>query len=431
MSFLWAFGSLLVTMQNLFQKILFLLAGVFLPSGVFASVVINEIAWMGTEASYNDEWIELYNNSDSAINLAGWQLEAADGTPAIQLSGTVPAHDFYLMERTDDNTVPGVAADLIYKGSMGNNGENLRLYDVSGGVKDSVDALSGWFSGDNALKQTMERKRVDADGSEAENWQTSLDAGGTPKAQNSSGVQQQPAQTDSRASTTPINPVNDQTPPTPFQTALEKREEANSVNIYFPDGIVLNEILPSPEGSDAEEEWVEFFNQNDFSSDLSGWQMTDTTGSVKTYLFPAGTLISAKGFLTLTRPISGITLNNGGDGLQLKKPNGALADQVSFSSAPRGQSYNRGTNDWEWSDTPTPGSENVFVAPQNQTTMQSLTETNSYKTRERDSSDKNNLANASLIWKASTGKIFILAIAIVLAISSGLFMLFLKRRLGK
>ncbi len=26
-------------------------------------VLINEIAWMGTTASYNDEWIEWYNNS--------------------------------------------------------------------------------------------------------------------------------------------------------------------------------------------------------------------------------------------------------------------------------------------------------------------------------------------------------------------------------
>jgi len=38
-------------------KVLILLFVFFLPAEVFASVVINEIAWMGTEVSYNDEWI--------------------------------------------------------------------------------------------------------------------------------------------------------------------------------------------------------------------------------------------------------------------------------------------------------------------------------------------------------------------------------------
>jgi len=54
-------------------------------------VVINEIVWMGTQAAYQDEWIELYNNTGSVITLDGWQLRAQDGTPEINLAGTVPA----------------------------------------------------------------------------------------------------------------------------------------------------------------------------------------------------------------------------------------------------------------------------------------------------------------------------------------------------
>lgn len=30
------------------------------------SVVINEVAWMGTSYSYTDEWIELHNNTTKA-----------------------------------------------------------------------------------------------------------------------------------------------------------------------------------------------------------------------------------------------------------------------------------------------------------------------------------------------------------------------------
>jgi hypothetical protein len=65
-----------------------LLIYIFLPSAGYSQtprdVVFSEIAWMGTTTSSNDEWIELYNNTDGAIDLTGWTLNAADGTPSIQ-----------------------------------------------------------------------------------------------------------------------------------------------------------------------------------------------------------------------------------------------------------------------------------------------------------------------------------------------------------
>src|SRR5438093_2934024 len=94
-------------------------------------VVVNEIAWMGTSTSAADEWIELINNTPGAINLSGWTLTAADGTPSIALSGSIPAGGYFLLERTDDTTVPGVTADQIYTGALGNTGEILALRDGS------------------------------------------------------------------------------------------------------------------------------------------------------------------------------------------------------------------------------------------------------------------------------------------------------------
>ena len=68
-------------------------------------VVINEVAWSGTLDDYNDEWIELYNNTAIAVDLSGWTLVAGDGSPDITLAGTIPAHGFYLLERSDDDAV--------------------------------------------------------------------------------------------------------------------------------------------------------------------------------------------------------------------------------------------------------------------------------------------------------------------------------------
>ena len=71
----------------------------FWPGFCLASVVINEIAWMGTVVSSADEWIELKNNTDGEIDLTNWTLKAIDGSPEINLSGIISASGYFLLER--------------------------------------------------------------------------------------------------------------------------------------------------------------------------------------------------------------------------------------------------------------------------------------------------------------------------------------------
>ncbi|RJQ31305.1 PKD domain-containing protein [Candidatus Parcubacteria bacterium] len=153
------------------------------PAVTMAAVFINEAAWMGGETSANDEWIELRNDGQESVDLAGWTLAAEDGTPDMNFSGAlnkiIPADGYYLLERTDDGTVPEVAADLIFTGALGNNGEVLILKDKNGVEIDRLNASSGWPAGDNASKQTMQRTSSGA-------WVT---AEGTPKASNYSSNQ--------------------------------------------------------------------------------------------------------------------------------------------------------------------------------------------------------------------------------------------------
>jgi hypothetical protein len=77
--------------SSLRTRIIALLAAIFwrVPPALPAEpgdVVINEIAWAGTLASANDEWIELYNTTTGKADITGWTLSAADGSPAIALS---------------------------------------------------------------------------------------------------------------------------------------------------------------------------------------------------------------------------------------------------------------------------------------------------------------------------------------------------------
>ena len=145
--------------------------------GAQKDVVISEVAWMGTTASTYDEWIELANNTGADIDLSGWTLQSADGTPAIALSGTIPAHGRFLMERTDDTTLPDLVADLIYTGALGNIGEELQLTDHTGTAQDQLS--TPWVAGDSSSKATMERVDTTADGTVSGSWATASVAYGT------------------------------------------------------------------------------------------------------------------------------------------------------------------------------------------------------------------------------------------------------------
>lgn len=321
------------------------------------TVVINEIAWMGTIGSYNDEWLELYNNTDSPINLDGWTLRADDGVPNILLTGVIPVKNFYLLERTDDNSAPDIAADQIYIGPLENSGEDLRLSDLNGNLIDEVKNSGGWSAGNNSTKQTMERKNSLLLGSSAENWENSESPGGTPK------------QVNGMAINLPLSPQNlsepSSPPPNTFSTSSQGPGDNVQANpqpkTMYPSGVIINELLPSPAGSDEEQEWIEIFNKNNFEVNLSGWQITDAVGRTNTYIFPEGTLIKPYKFLVLSRPTVKITLNNPGDGLKLIRPDENIIDEVNYQNAPSGESYGLFGFGWKWTSAPTPGADNILL----------------------------------------------------------------------
>ncbi len=148
------------------------------------AAIVNEIAWMGTDEQWQNEWLELYNESDKEISLDGWTLKAEDGSPFIELEGIIKAKSYFLLERTDDTTVPNIAADQIYTGGLANDGEKLMLLRNNEAVEE-IDCSLGWFGGDNITKKTMERVSPESDPSDPLSWKTSSKKGGTPRAENS------------------------------------------------------------------------------------------------------------------------------------------------------------------------------------------------------------------------------------------------------
>jgi len=184
------------------------------PETPTLEVVINEIAWMGTATSSNDEWFELYNNSDQDIDLADWEIRK-DGKEFIIFSTssansiattTILAYQYYLLESTNNNTISNIEANFIFKGNLRFNdeGNELELRDKEGNLIDKIGCFKNqagkcinWFAGDKNLKISMERIFVTTTGTTSTNWASNnlitrngQDAAGnningTPRAKNS------------------------------------------------------------------------------------------------------------------------------------------------------------------------------------------------------------------------------------------------------
>lgn len=157
-------------------KYLLIFIFLLLPQFSQAAVIINEVAWMGDLESANHEWIELYNNGTAEVSVDGWVL--GDGVNLqINLSGSIPASTYVVLERTSEESSP-VGAFLLYTGALVNTGATLTLKNPNGEIMDQVVGGENWqeIGGDNTSKETAQYT--------SQGWVTDI---ATPKAQNKNG----------------------------------------------------------------------------------------------------------------------------------------------------------------------------------------------------------------------------------------------------
>jgi len=315
---------------------------------------ISEVAWAGTQASANDEWVELYNPNDVPITLDGWQLVAADGRPTIALRGTIPARGFFLLERTDDTTVADVPADLLYTGSLSNTGETLYLLAPDGQRIDAANHDGGpWPAGDAERRASMARFAFitpEAD----DQWATSgpgtaHDALGNPILGSPKASNPPPTPTP-RADTTPIPP--------PLPAAQTVR---------------LSEFLPHPRYDwngdgrvDRGDEFIEIINLGPEGVDLSGWYLDDGPGGSKPYRLPE-TGLNPYGRKAFFASETRIRLNDRYDQVRLLDPYGRVVDVFTYVDA---SSWNLSwcrlaelRGDWAYPCWPTPNARNQAYGP--------------------------------------------------------------------
>ncbi|MBI5353229.1 MAG: DUF11 domain-containing protein [Chloroflexi bacterium] len=296
----------------------------------YRSIVINEIAWAGTAASHDDQWIELYNPSTASIDISGWTLRSASNSINITLAGVIKPKEYFLLERDDNDTVKDITADQIYTGALSSGGEFLTLRDNSSNFIDtankegSTNATNPWPKGVfSSTRGSMERQGVTAETDRT--WATNignpkngLDAKGgfiygTPRRLNSVG--------DGSASFgTPI----------PFQTPTPSYRLTGRP--------IINEFLSRPgfdwnqDGRvDVFDEFIEIKNIGLVDININGWILDDEANlGSDPYRIPSMTLKPGerKVFYGLT---TNILLGDGGDTVRLINSSGLVMDSYTYT----------------------------------------------------------------------------------------------------
>lgn len=348
-----------------------------------ASLVITEIMYNLEGADDKREWIEIYNNGSEPIDLTDWRFndgsnhllvltpeKGGQGSIIIQSNQYAVLAGDAVVFLNEHSGFSGTVIDTVM--SLNNTFDTLKIIDNQGVEIDILIYESGWGANGNG----MSLERMDFLGpNNSSNWQESKIAGGTPGGDNSSTQSPSLENNNQENNNTENNQTvqenntntNEQIEPQQenydSQPNQEVQQDQPQTQTNYSDKIYINEIYPNTLGVDSEEEWIEIYNDSLEDIDLENWILDDEEGGSSAFIIPENTIIRAKNYLVLHRNKTNIALNNDKDEVRLFWPNETLADSVSYSSAPKGQSYDKIDNSWVWSATLTPENQNYENQP--------------------------------------------------------------------
>lgn len=140
-------------------------------------VVINEISWAGTATSSLDEWFELRNFLPAqSLDLDNFFVSDLSNSWQVNLSGTISAAGYYLIERGSDEVISNRVANLVANwGDSGDKGFSLgsvglKLYQRRGGEDILIDETPVWDKS-LSLPGSMERTWEDKISTDLSSWE--------------------------------------------------------------------------------------------------------------------------------------------------------------------------------------------------------------------------------------------------------------------
>lgn len=325
--------------------------GVAFGADAKADVAINEVLYDAVGSDTGNEWLELVSIGGETVELAGWKIQKAGAS--FQTVFTFPAGarlEAGKLLLVGEQNVSGAAfSKTLAFLNAGGRTDGIRLLAADGAV---ADVLLYGEPNVNGLPDASGEPGTSFAPDSPEGTALARKPGTGPGGGSGSdfAVTSSPTPGGENAFTQGVSAASPS--PTSASTSTQNVQ------------VVVNEMLPNPEGADAEGEFLELKNLGD-SADLGGWSVDDAEGGSTPYVLPSGFALPKGGLRVLRRAETGLAFNNDADRARLLNPGGQLAFELVYDRVPgEGQSLaRRPDGSAAWTTTPTPGQENVFTAP--------------------------------------------------------------------
>lgn len=253
------------------------------------AIVINELHYNGNDgAGFPDsgvEFIEIYNNDVVTVDLSDYSFTGV--TFAFPAMTMIAPGEYVVVAVDATNAIFTGATYQLFEwttGGLSNNGELVELIEPVGGlVVDAVlyDEITPWPTDADGAGPTLELSDFTLDNNDPANW-CAVTENGTPGMVNSCGTAT----------------VDGCTDPTALNYDPAATNDDGSCIFSLPN-VVINELHYNPctaQGGDTDFEFLELYNAEATSVDISGWSFANGID----YTFPAMTTIDAGEYIIVT-----------------------------------------------------------------------------------------------------------------------------------
>lgn len=173
--------------------------------------------------------------------------------------------------------------------------------------------------------------------------------------------------TSAQGATNVVWPQNDTDPPATIESLAADDTQINGPVLPASDvGLLppqITELLPNPAGTgnDATDEFIELYNPNAATFDLSGFVLQTGLTTKHGYTFPAGTSLPPKSFVAFYSADTGLSLSNTSGQADLEDPFATVISQAdSYGTAKDGAVWALAKGTWYWTSQATPNAANVI-----------------------------------------------------------------------
>lgn len=172
----------------------FTLTAVFETSDLTpGTVVINEINYNSSDDFDPEDWIELHNPGETAINISGWAMKDDDNEHVFVIpeETIIEPGEYLVLAKNLDQFItnsPNINNVIgSFEFGLSGGGDQVRIYNTAGMLTDSVeyDDDAPWPIEPDGNGPTLELINASLDNSLVENWSASYEEHGTPGGINS------------------------------------------------------------------------------------------------------------------------------------------------------------------------------------------------------------------------------------------------------